>query len=154
MVRTAKHTLKHTIEIIAGLSAVLILGCGLLAWQLSKGDIPLGAFSSFVQAGINAGLDELTIEVDETVLRWSQEERSLHVRIIGVDFHDIEGTHIGNVSEVHVWVGRAWGWQSPEDARKNRDIVNVQERPKEAQPVPCGPAVRCWTRSALTGPVD
>jgi hypothetical protein len=40
------------------------------------------------------------------------------------------------VREVHVWVGRAWGWQSPEDARKNGDIVNVQERPKEAMTPP------------------
>ena len=48
----------------------------------------------------------------------------------------IQGGAIGKVNEVHVWVGRAWGWQSPEDAKKNRDIVNVQERPQEAQPVP------------------
>ena len=48
----------------------------------------------------------------------------------------IQGGAIGKVSEVHVWVGRAWGWQSPEDAKKNRDIVNVQARPEKAQPVP------------------
>ena len=40
------------------------------------------------------------------------------------------------MSEVHVWVARAWGWQSEEDAKKHQDIVFVQERPKEAQPVP------------------
>jgi len=43
---------------------------------------------------------------------------------------------IGAVSEVHVWVGRAWGLQSEEDAKKHQDIVFVQERPKEEQPVP------------------
>ena len=63
----------------------------------------------------------------------------------------IQAGAIGNVTEVHVWVGRAWGWQSPEDARKNRDIVNIQERPAEAQPIPkelnwdlwVGPAPMC-----------
>jgi len=48
----------------------------------------------------------------------------------------IQAGAIGSVTEVHVWVGRAWGWQSPEDARKNRDIVNIQDRPAEAQPIP------------------
>ncbi len=38
---------------------------------------------------------------------------------------------IGPVREAHVWVSRAWGWQSPEDAKAHRDIVSVQDRPKE-----------------------
>ncbi|MBW3597176.1 MAG: Gfo/Idh/MocA family oxidoreductase, partial [Planctomycetes bacterium] len=43
---------------------------------------------------------------------------------------------IGPVREVHVWVSRAWGWQSPEDAKRNNDIVSVQDRPQEAQEPP------------------
>jgi hypothetical protein len=35
-----------------------------------------------------------------------------------------------------VWVSRAWGWQSPEDAVANHDVTNTQERPTEAEPVP------------------
>ena len=45
---------------------------------------------------------------------------------------------IGPVHEAHVWVSRAWGWQSPEEAAANKDIVNVQERPKESMSVPEG----------------
>ena len=45
---------------------------------------------------------------------------------------------VGPVREVHVWVGRAWGRQSPEDAAKNHDIVTVLERPTESSPVPPG----------------
>jgi len=48
----------------------------------------------------------------------------------------IRARAIGAVSEVHVWVGRAWGLQSEEDAKKHQDIVFVQERPKEEQPIP------------------
>jgi predicted dehydrogenase len=43
---------------------------------------------------------------------------------------------IGPIKEVHVWVGRAWGLQSPEDAAQFKDIVTVQERPAGASPVP------------------
>lgn len=48
----------------------------------------------------------------------------------------IQSGAIGDVTEVHVWVGRAWGLQSPTEAKANRDIVSVQNRPgnKEAAP--------------------
>jgi len=45
---------------------------------------------------------------------------------------------IGPVREAHAWVSRAWGWQTPEEARVNQDIVSVQERPSGSSPVPAG----------------
>jgi predicted dehydrogenase len=48
----------------------------------------------------------------------------------------IQSGAIGPVGEVHVWVSRAWGWQSEEEAKANKDIVFVQNRPKESMPVP------------------
>jgi predicted dehydrogenase len=45
---------------------------------------------------------------------------------------------IGPVREVHVWVSRAWGWQTPEEATDNKDIVSVTERPAGSSPVPPG----------------
>lgn len=50
----------------------------------------------------------------------------------------IRGGAIGPVSEVHVWVSRAWGRQSPEEAVQNKDRVSVQERPRDTSPVPEG----------------
>jgi len=43
---------------------------------------------------------------------------------------------IGPVTEAHVWVSRAWGWQSAEAAKRNRDIVHVIDRPKEEMTPP------------------
>ncbi len=44
---------------------------------------------------------------------------------------------IGAVTEAHVWVGRAWGWQASEaEATAAKDIVFVQNRPTVAEPVP------------------
>jgi predicted dehydrogenase len=48
----------------------------------------------------------------------------------------IQAGAIGPVGEVHVWVSRAWGWQSEQDAKRHQDIVWVIERPRETQPVP------------------
>ena len=50
----------------------------------------------------------------------------------------IQSGAIGPVREAHVWVSRAWGWQSPEEAIANKDIVSAQERPKDTMPVPAG----------------
>ena len=48
----------------------------------------------------------------------------------------VQGNVIGPVKEVHVWVSRAWGLQSEEAAKRNKDIVYVTERPKEGVPPP------------------
>jgi predicted dehydrogenase len=48
----------------------------------------------------------------------------------------VQSGAIGPVREAHVWVSRAWGLQSAEDAKRNKDIVSVTERPAEAMPVP------------------
>src|SRR5207248_2109090 len=41
----------------------------------------------------------------------------------------IQGGVIGPVHEAHVWVSRAWGWQSQEEAKRHQDIVWTTERP-------------------------
>jgi predicted dehydrogenase len=44
---------------------------------------------------------------------------------------------IGQVSEVHVWVGRAWGWHRTEaESAEAKDIVFVQDRPRGSTPIP------------------
>lgn len=48
----------------------------------------------------------------------------------------VQSGAIGPVREVHVWVDRTWGRQSPEDAAKYQDVANTQERPAEEMPVP------------------
>ncbi len=42
----------------------------------------------------------------------------------------------GPIREVHVWVERVWGRQSPEDAAKYNDCASTQERPAEEVPPP------------------
>ena len=73
---------------------------------------------------------------------------------------------VGPIREVHVWVDRAWGWQSPEDAKKYKDLVSTQERPKGSSPIPehldwdlwLGPTPEAsqprsrWLRSPATTP--
>jgi len=48
----------------------------------------------------------------------------------------VQSGAIGPVREVHVWVGRAWGWQPPEEAKAGGDIVTVQDRPADEMAPP------------------
>lgn len=65
----------------------------------------------------------------------------------------IQSGAIGPVREAHVWVSRAWGWQpSAEEARRHRDIVFVQERPAESQPVPANLDWDLWLGPAPKRP--
>lgn len=61
---------------------------------------------------------------------------------------------IGGVTEAHVWVSRAWGWQSPEDASRYKDIVTVRERPKIPEPVPAGLNWDLWLGPAPERPFN
>lgn len=64
----------------------------------------------------------------------------------------IQSGAIGPVREVHVWVSRAWGWQSKEAADRNHDIVFAQERPTETMPVPQGLHWDLWLGPAPERP--
>ncbi|MBM3878405.1 MAG: Gfo/Idh/MocA family oxidoreductase [Verrucomicrobia bacterium] len=64
----------------------------------------------------------------------------------------IQSGAIGAVSEVHVWVSRAWGWQSAEAAQRNKDIVFATERPSGSTPVPAGLHWDLWLGPAPERP--
>ncbi|GMV90465.1 MAG: dehydrogenase [Candidatus Hydrogenedentota bacterium] len=66
----------------------------------------------------------------------------------------IQSGAIGAVSEAHVWVGRAWGRQSEEEAKAANDIVFVQERPAEADPIPAGLNWDLWLGPAPERPFN
>lgn len=66
----------------------------------------------------------------------------------------VQSGAVGPVEEVHVWVGRAWGWQSPEAATKNHDIVSVRDRPTGTSPVPAGLNWELWLGPAPFRPFN
>src|SRR5262245_25566173 len=83
---------------------------------------------------------------------------------MGIQIHATENYHrvveliqaeaIGAVREAHVWVSRAWGWQSQADAKKHGDIVWVVERPSESEPIPDGLDWDLWLGPAPARPFN
>jgi predicted dehydrogenase len=66
----------------------------------------------------------------------------------------IQAGAIGPVREAHVWVGRAWGRQSAEEARRHGDIVHIEERPAEAQTPPANLDWDLWIGPAPLRPFN
>ena len=66
----------------------------------------------------------------------------------------VQSGAIGLVNEVHVWVSRAWGWQSQEAAKRNKDLLWVVERPTQPQPVPAGLDWDLWLGPAPARPFN
>ncbi len=64
----------------------------------------------------------------------------------------VQANLIGPVREAHVWVSRAWGLQSEEASKRNKDIVYVTERPKDEVPVPKGLNWNLWLGPAADRP--
>jgi predicted dehydrogenase len=81
---------------------------------------------------------------------------------MGIQIHATENYHqvvelvqagaIGPVHEVHVWVSRAWGWQSEADAKRHGDIIWVVDRPQGTEAVPRGLDWDLWLGPAPTRP--
>ena len=61
---------------------------------------------------------------------------------------------IGPVREAHVWVSRAWGRQSADDAKKHGDIVHVEERPQETHTIPGNLNWDLWLGPAPSRPFN
>ena len=64
----------------------------------------------------------------------------------------IQSGAIGGVREAHVWVGRAWGRQDAEAAKRNKDIVTVTERPEGSSLIPAGLDWDLWLGPAPERP--
>jgi predicted dehydrogenase len=67
----------------------------------------------------------------------------------------VQSGSIGNITEVHVWVGRAWGWHENEEAfKKAQDIVFVQDRPANEDVIPAGLDWELWLGPAPARPFN
>ena len=53
-----------------------------------------------------------------------------------------------------MWVSRAWGRQSQEDAKTHRDLLWTVERPKDEMPVPSGLDWELWLGPAPRRPFN
>ncbi|MFZ4795742.1 MAG: Gfo/Idh/MocA family protein, partial [Blastocatellia bacterium] len=67
----------------------------------------------------------------------------------------VQSGAIGGVTEVHIWVSRAWGWHATEaESKAAGDIVFVQNRPTTVDPVPASFNWELWLGPAPARPFN
>lgn len=67
----------------------------------------------------------------------------------------VQSGAIGDVTETHVWVGRAWGLHSSQaECEEAKDIVCVFDRPHNTDPVPAGLDWDLWVGPAPYRPFN
>ena len=67
----------------------------------------------------------------------------------------VQSGAIGDVSEAHVWVSRAWGWHaSREEAEQHKDIVYTDDRPAEQEKPPANLNWDLWLGPAPQRPFN
>jgi predicted dehydrogenase len=66
----------------------------------------------------------------------------------------VQSGAVGPIREAHVWVSRAWGLQSEEAAKRNKDIVFAENRPPAADPIPAGLDWDLWLGPAPERPFN
>lgn len=92
----------HAMEIAAGIVAVFVIGMGVFVWQLSQGPISFGRFTPHVESILSSATANVDIEIEDAVLRWSNTDRAVHFRVVGVDLRDRQGVLIGHVPEIEI----------------------------------------------------
>ena len=94
-----KKTVRGMIQLIGGLGAGFAIVVMLIAWQFSRGPIPLGFLSPYIESAVNDGSRDFTLKMGDTILTWAGWERALDIRVLDVRVINRVGTTVGSIPE-------------------------------------------------------
>jgi hypothetical protein len=87
LIRRSSKILLEVIGVAVAVTATLL---AVLAWQLSSGPVSLSLLNQMIEDAANPALQGGELDIEDTVLIWSAEDRELSlrlrdVRLIGAD---------------------------------------------------------------------
>ena len=101
--RSAKVAFK---VIAAGLAGLIVLA-GVVAWQLSRGPVPLSLLTPRLEAMINSGLKDFQLRFSDSVLDWHESNDVAHLQFIDVEAVDKSGNVIARIPRVAIGLSGA-----------------------------------------------
>lgn len=97
MIRRSSKILLEVVGVAVAVTATLL---AVLAWQLSSGPISLSLLNQMIEDAANPVLQGGELDIDDTVLIWSAEDRELSLRLVDVRLTGADGNRVARVPEV------------------------------------------------------
>ncbi|MES1991992.1 MAG: AsmA-like C-terminal region-containing protein [Pseudomonadota bacterium] len=91
---------KIILEIAGVAVAVTAVLLAVLAWKLSSGPVSLPLLSQILESTISSELDGGSIDVGDTILKWSPERRQVDLRVVNLKVKGADGNDVASLPEL------------------------------------------------------
>ncbi|MFW6027655.1 MAG: DUF3971 domain-containing protein, partial [bacterium] len=103
-----RRTGRHLLELLSALVAVAALLIAVSAFVLSRGPVPIDAFTPAIEDELGRRLGGMTVTVDKAFLEWKTAERALYISVRDASFRQPSGREVARFPQVRLAVsGRA-----------------------------------------------
>ena len=99
MIRPA---VKYGLEALGVLVTATTVLLALLVWRLAAGPIPLSFLNETILEQANAELQQGTLTLQDTMLRWVPEDRQLVISLLGAELYDATDEPVVTVPEIRI----------------------------------------------------
>lgn len=97
MIRRSSKILLEVVGVAVAVTATLL---AVLAWQLSSGPVSLSLLNQMIEDAATPELQGGSLDIEDTVLIWSAEDRELSLRLRDVRLTGADGNRVARVPEV------------------------------------------------------
>lgn len=99
MIRRSFHILVQFLGLLVLGGVIVAAG---VAWRLSAGPMSVGYFTSYFEDALSPGDGRYAVRIDDTILDWSQEARTINVKLIGARVLDSDQAIVLQAPELYV----------------------------------------------------
>jgi len=97
LIRRSSKILLEVIGVAVAVTATLL---AVLAWQLSSGPVSLSLLNQMIEDAANPALQGGELDIEDTVLVWSAEDRELSLRLRDVRLVGADGNQVARVPQL------------------------------------------------------
>ncbi|MBI3507206.1 MAG: hypothetical protein HY059_20415, partial [Proteobacteria bacterium] len=161
------HPIRLFFEILGSLTALLLVGAGVLLWRLTAGPILVPFVTPVLEAALGHSATGLAIDVGETWIDWSDRSRTIQLRVNDVRVRAADGREVARIPQAWLsLVARRLlaGEIQPEELRVDglrvslaRDAagsISIVESADEREQNEGASGIAAFVVSELSGPPD
>ena len=97
LIRRAGKIILEVAGVAVAVTAVLL---AVLAWKLTSGPLSLPILSQILQSTISSELDGGSIDIGDTILKWSPERRQIDLRVVNLKLKGADGNEVAALPEL------------------------------------------------------